>query len=145
MSDGPTRDTDHRRPHTSPEQLAGSFLQFDLGAEADRLRREPGAKAGQNAKTLAKYDDFRIVLITLEAETRIPWHHTAGRIAISIVSGHVRVHADGRTFDMPAGSLLALDRTLPHDVEALEPSALLLTIAWGDEAREARDALAGGA
>jgi hypothetical protein len=28
------------------------------------------------------------------------------------------------------GGLLALDRGLPHDVEAIEESALLLTIAW---------------
>jgi hypothetical protein len=40
------------------------------------------------------------------------------------------MRALGRTFDLPAGSLLALDRGLPHDVEALEDSAFLLTIAW---------------
>ena len=36
----------------------------------------------------------------------------------------------GRTFDLPAGTLLTLDQNLPHDVEALEESAFLLTIAW---------------
>jgi quercetin dioxygenase-like cupin family protein len=40
------------------------------------------------------------------------------------------VRAQGRTFDLPAGSLLALDQGIPHDVEALEESAFLLTIAW---------------
>jgi hypothetical protein len=39
----------------------------------------------------------------------------------------------GRSFDLPAGGLLALDQALPHDVEALEKSALLLTIAWRSE------------
>jgi hypothetical protein len=29
-----------------------------------------------------------------------------------------------------AGGLVALDRGLPHDVEAIEDSAFLLTIAW---------------
>jgi hypothetical protein len=43
---------------------------------------------------------------------------------------HILVRAEGRTFDLPAGTLLALDQNLPHDVEALEESAFLITIAW---------------
>jgi quercetin dioxygenase-like cupin family protein len=46
------------------------------------------------------------------------------------VVGRIQVRARGRTFDLGAGSLLALDRGIPHDVEALEESAFLLTIAW---------------
>ena len=125
--------------------LAGDYLQFDLRSTVQELRREDGAKAGQNARTLVKYDDFRVVLITLDRDARIPWHHTAGRISIHTVAGHVRVHVNGRSFDLPTGSLLALDRTLPHEVEALEPSGVLLTIAWGEEALEAREAAGGKA
>jgi hypothetical protein len=32
--------------------------------------------------------------------------------------------------DLPAGHLLALDRTIEHDLEAVEESAILLTISW---------------
>jgi quercetin dioxygenase-like cupin family protein len=135
----------HRRPHPSTEQMEGTFLQFDLGAEIERMRREEGSKAGQNAKTLVKYDDFRLVLITLDRGAHIPWHHTAARISIQAITGHFRVGTDDRTFDMPTGSILALDRTQPHEIEALEPSALLLTIAWGEEAMETREALGGRA
>lgn len=144
MADAPDQDPS-RRPHPVPEQLAAAFLQFDLRAEAERLRHEDGSKAGQNAKTLVKYDDFRVVLITLEPGAHIPWHHTAARVSIQTVTGHIRVQADSRTFDMPLGSLLALDRTLPHEIEAIESSTLLLTIAWGEEAKETRDALGGRA
>ena len=145
MANGQNQAGGRRRPHPSPEHLEGTFLQFDLGAEVDQLRREDGSKTGQNAKTLVKYDDFRIVLITLEPGAHIPWHHTAARISIHAVAGRVRVGTDDRTFDMPAGSILALDRTLPHEIEALEQSALLLTIAWGEEALETREALGGRA
>jgi quercetin dioxygenase-like cupin family protein len=48
----------------------------------------------------------------------------------TVLSGHIRMNASGRTFDLRAGSFLALDRGTLHDVEALEDSALLLTIAW---------------
>ena len=73
------------------------------------------------------------MLTVLRAHARIPGHQTEGRISIQTVSGHLQVRAKGRTFDLPTGSLLALDRGLPHDVQALEDSALLLTIAWPDQ------------
>jgi quercetin dioxygenase-like cupin family protein len=68
--------------------------------------------------------------MTLKTGMRIPGHQTEGRISIHTVAGHIQVRARGRTFDLSTGSLLALDRKLPHDVEALEDSAWLLTIAW---------------
>jgi quercetin dioxygenase-like cupin family protein len=77
-----------------------------------------------------KNEDLRIVLTALKAQSRIPEHQTEGRISIHTVAGHLKVRAQGRTFDLPAGRLLALDHRLPHDVEALEDSAFLLTIAW---------------
>lgn len=118
----------HRRPH--PQPMAATYLEFDLAREIDELTREPGWATGQNAKTLAKYDDFRVVLTALRARARMPGHRTEGRITIHTVRGHLQVRAEGRTFDLPLGSLLVLDRGLSHDVEALEDSALLLTIAW---------------
>jgi quercetin dioxygenase-like cupin family protein len=118
----------HRRRH--PNDMAAPFLEFDLASEVDQLHREPGWQSGQNAKTLVKFDNLRIVLMALKAHARIPGHHTEGRISIHAVSGHIQVRAEGRTFDLPAGTLLALDQGLPHDVEALEDSAILLTIAW---------------
>lgn len=77
-----------------------------------------------------KYDDFRVVLTALKAGARLPGHQTEGRISIQTVAGHVQVRAQGRTFDLPTGTLLALDQSVPHDVAALEESAFLLTIAW---------------
>jgi quercetin dioxygenase-like cupin family protein len=145
MADGQDEAGGLKRPHPAAEHLEGTFLQFNLASEIQQLRREDGAKTGQNAKTLAKYDDFRLVLITLDAGTRIPWHQTAARVSIHAISGHFRVSTADRTFDMPAGSVLVLDRTLPHEVAALEQSALLLTVAWGEEAIEAREALGGRA
>jgi hypothetical protein len=35
--------------------------------------------------------------------------------------------------DLPAGHLLALDQCVPHDVEAAEDSAFLLTLSWPPE------------
>lgn len=69
-------------------------------------------------------------LTALQARERLPEHKTEGRISIHVLSGHIQVKASGRTFSLRDGGLLALDRAMPHEVEALEESAFLLTIAW---------------
>jgi len=117
-----------RRPHTS--SMSSPFLEFDLTSEVDRLHGESTWNTGQNARTLIKYDDLRVVLIALKAGARIPEHKANGRISVQLLSGHVRLNASGRAFNLLPGSLLALDERAPHDLEALEESALLLTIAW---------------
>ena len=126
MSD--TSHEPHRRPHGS--SMADPFMEFDLGAEVHRLQAETTWSTGQNARTLVKYDDLRIVLTALKARERMPEHKTEGRISIHVLSGHVQVKASGRTFSLRGGGLLALDRGMPHDVEALEDSAFVITIAW---------------
>jgi quercetin dioxygenase-like cupin family protein len=110
--------------------MAAPFLEFDLPAEIHRLQAETTWSTGHNARTLAKYDDLRVVLIALRAKARMPEHKTDGRISVHVLSGHVQVKAAGRTFSLRPGGLLALDQGIPHDVEAMEDSALLLTIAW---------------
>ena len=128
MSDATTDGRARRRPHTPP--MTAPFLEFDLNREVELLHSEPAWTDGQNARTLVKFDDFRIVLMALRARARVPGHRTKGRISIHTTIGHIVVRAEGRTFDLPAGGLIVLDRDLPHEVEALEDSAFVLTIAW---------------
>jgi quercetin dioxygenase-like cupin family protein len=116
--------------------MAAPYLEFNLASEVQQLRSEPEWQTGQNAKTLVKYDNLRVVLIALKARARIPGHQTQGRITIQTIQGQVHVRAEGRTFYVGVGNLLALDRGLAHDVEAVEESAFLLTIAWPGEAEE---------
>ena len=132
MSQPPNEGPSQRRPHSS--SMAEPYLEFDLGREVEQLHREPEWERGQNARTLVKYDTMRVVLTALKARARIPEHHTEGRITVHTVSGHILVHAEGRTFDLRAGAVLALDQGVRHDVEAIEDSAFLLTIAWPGKA-----------
>jgi hypothetical protein len=84
MSDTPEHET-HRRPHAPP--TAGTFMEFDLPAEIHRLHAETTWSTGHNARTLIKYDDFRVVLIALQTHARVPTHKTEGRISIHVLSG----------------------------------------------------------
>jgi len=128
MSDVARQKPAQRRPHAPP--MASLFLEFDLTAEVNQLRRETTWNTGRNARTLVKYDDFRVLLMAMQANMRIPEHETDGRISVHMLSGHLRLNAAGRTFDLRPGSLVALDQGSSHNIEALEESAFLLTIAW---------------
>ena len=116
MSDIPQHES-HRRPHAPP--MAEPLMEFDLPAEVHRLHAETTWNTGQNARTLIKYDDFRVVLTALQAHIRVPEHKTEGRISVQVLSGHIQVRASGRTFSLRPGGLLALDHGVLHDVEAL--------------------------
>lgn len=111
--------------------LADPVLTFDFAAEAARLRAEaPWLQHGRNAVTLVKHPDFRIVFMLMKPGARMREHHANARISVQALSGRVRLHLQDRAVDLPAGSLVALERQLTHDVEALEESSVLLTIAW---------------
>lgn len=119
-----------------PGPLEGPLLSFDMNAEIEQLRREDAWQGGRNSKTLVKYPDFRVVLTVLQANAQLHEHRAAGRISVQTLAGHIRMHAASKVFDLPAGHLLALEREIEHDVEALEDSAFLLTIAWPSNANK---------
>src|ERR1017187_10416496 len=112
--------------------LSGTLLQFDLATELDQLHRDESwlQTTGRSSKTLVKYPDLRIVLIAMEANTRMHEHTAAGKISGYALNGHIRIHLPEQVVDLPAGHLLALDQCVPHDVEASEDSAFLLTLSW---------------
>jgi quercetin dioxygenase-like cupin family protein len=117
--------------------LSGPVLQFDLASELDQLHRDESwlPTTGRSSKTLVKHPDLRIVLIAMRANTRMHEHTAAGRISVHALKGHIRLHLPERVVDLPAGHLLALDQCVPHDVEAAEDSAFLLTLSWPPEAK----------
>lgn len=117
--------------------LTGSMLQFNLASELAQLHRDDSwvQPTGRSSKTLVKYEDLRIVLIAMKANTRMLEHTAAGRISVHSLSGHIRLHLPDRVVDLPAGHILTLDQCVPHDVEATEESALLLTLSWPQETK----------
>ncbi len=105
---------------------------FNLKREIEELARTPQWASGIAPKVLVRYPDLHVTLRRMKANTRIPEHHNPGRISVLTLRGHLRMHAEGKVFDLPQGSLLVLDRAATHDVEALEESAFLLTVAHPD-------------
>jgi quercetin dioxygenase-like cupin family protein len=120
---------------TGHESLAGHLtaplMAFNLAKELSLLHEEEAwLRTGRNSKTLVKQPDFRIVLIALKKGLHLEEHSADARISIYSLSGQVKLQLPDQTVDLPEGHLLVLDRALEHDLEALEESAILLTISW---------------
>lgn len=122
------RDNLTRLPH-----LADFMIHANIQEGIRRLKEAPAwsQPGGRSSETLVKYEDFRVVLVAMKAGTRLADHHADGPVSVQVIQGRIGIHlANGETVDLRDGDIVALERALKHDVEALEESAFLLTIAW---------------
>jgi len=124
-----------KQGRTGHESLAGHLtaplMDFNLPQEIAQLHAEEAwLQTGRNSKTLVKQPDFRIVLIALQKGGHLEEHSADARMSVYTLSGHVKLQLPELTLDLPEGHLLVLDRAIKHDLEALEASAILLTISW---------------
>jgi quercetin dioxygenase-like cupin family protein len=113
--------------------LAEGVIRHNIGKEIEKLKEAPSwqRESGRSAETLVKYNEFRIVLVRMKPGSYMSHHKAEGPISIQAIQGKIRVHLpEDRTEDLKPGDLLTLERCLEHDVEALDESAFLLTIAW---------------
>ena len=113
--------------------LAEGVIRHNIGKEVEELKEAPSwqRESGRSSETLVKYNEFRIVLVRMKPGSYMSHHKAEGPISIQAIQGKIRVHLpEDRTEDLKPGDLLTLERCLEHDVEALDESAFLLTIAW---------------
>jgi len=110
--------------------MLDEFAQFDLAGEiADSESKKPW-QSSHYAKTLFKKSDFRTVLITMEPASKMKEHHADGTISVHVLKGQIRFTAQGKSHELTAGSLTTLGASIPHELEAINDSAFLLTISW---------------
>lgn len=112
------------------ETSRGFCEQFDLESEISTLESHKPWPRGLTSKMLLKTSDLRIVLIVMQAGARMEEHHNDGRISIQVLRGAIRTRVQNEAVDLKPGRLLALDRSIKHEVEAREDSVVLLTISW---------------
>jgi quercetin dioxygenase-like cupin family protein len=109
--------------------LAEPILEFDLQSELQRLRAQNRYTSGVPAgATLVKHAALRIVLMAMARGARMDEHHASGPISIQGLEGRCRLTVREESIDLKAGTLVVLDANVPHNVEAIEDSAFLLTI-----------------
>lgn len=121
---------------TSPVSTEHGAI-FDIARLVGELRQEEAyERNGHTARTLVREPDLRVVLLVMKGGARIPEHQAQAMASIHVVSGRVKLRLPDRLADLRAGQLLVLEKGLTHDVEAVDESAFLLTLAWKNDTSE---------
>jgi len=118
-------------------ELANEVIRKSIHDELEKLKDAESwqRETGRSSETIVKYPEFRIVLIRMKPGSYMSHHRAEGPISVHAILGKIRVHLpDDRVEELVQGDLLAIEHGLEHDVEALEESAFLLTIAWTETA-----------
>lgn len=111
------------------QRFAAPQHQFDLRAEAAALRQELQAgEGGHRQKSLYKRGSTSVSLFLFGHMTRLPSHRAKGVVYVQVLSGHIRITAEGESHDLPGGGLLVLAPGVEHDLVAHEVSEVLLTV-----------------
>jgi quercetin dioxygenase-like cupin family protein len=111
------------------DRFAGSEHVFELAEIAERLRHEPHpATEGHRQMTIFSDGPVSLVLFDFERGGRLVDHVADGLVTIHVVAGRIAVRTQERSHELPAGSLLVLAPGVAHDLHALEPSQVLLTV-----------------
>ncbi len=108
----------------------GFVEKLDLEAEISDLESLMPWPKGLTSRMLLKSADLRILLIAMQAGATMKEHHSDGRTSIHPLRGRIRIRVAGQVQELSPQQVLLLDRSVKHDVEAIEPSVFLLTIAW---------------
>jgi quercetin dioxygenase-like cupin family protein len=121
----------HQARHADHENLLAQSKQVtvDVKAEIARLKSEPAWASGdRHGTSLVKGGGINVALMLLKKGAKLQEHHTKAPITVHLLEGRINFIAGAKTHLLTAGMLLALDRAIAHSVEALEESALVLTV-----------------
>ncbi len=109
---------------------AMTFTSYNLNAQLERLRADSPLEAhGRDSLSLVRDPDIDIVLLVLKAGGHLNEHSAPGPISVLVLEGRIVFTANGQRLEAGVHDLITLPAHAPHAVEALEPSALLITIA----------------
>ncbi len=111
---------------TAPREdrvLSGPAITFAIGEEINLLRQEPEWISGKrNSVTVVKISNLSLVLTATLCR-----HEVDGPITVQVLSGAIQFGVAGEPRRLAAGKVIALDKGIPHDIQALQDSELLLT------------------
>jgi hypothetical protein len=109
-----------RHPHHEIFLAQSGLIAVDVRAEIARLKGEPAwADNDRHGSSLVKGDGINVALIMLKK---------GAPITVNVIEGRINLIAKGKTQLLTPGMIAALDRAIEHSIEALEESAIVLTV-----------------
>ena len=90
-----------------------------------------------NPKVLMNEPGYRMVLLSMRAGQRIPEHASKGMVTVQAILGHVTVFAGPFPDELYAGEVICIEDGVPHRIEAIEDSALLVLSTGGSDSSTA--------
>jgi quercetin dioxygenase-like cupin family protein len=87
-----------------------------------------GPFSSSKTETLVETDDLKVVRMVLRAGDQVATHTAPGDVTVHCLEGKLAFSAEGKTQELSAGRLLFLKAGVPHSMEAVEASSVLLTI-----------------
>lgn len=113
--------------------LTGRHLTFDLSTQIAELRGDDSyVKTGRIGRTLVKEGALRLTLTVLAEGAEVGTHHAVAPMTLQVLEGRLRYRLDGEEFGLGAGELLFFGPGHAEDIQALDDTALLLTITGGE-------------
>lgn len=109
---------------------AVNFTSYNLNAQLERLRADSPFEAhGRGSLSLVRDPDVEIVLLVLREKGHLNQHSATGPISVLVIEGRIVFTAGNQKLEAGVHDLITLPALVPHALEALEPSAILITIA----------------
>lgn len=114
------------------ERARGAFGVFTLDDARRHVMSEPQWQKNDRASmSIVKNDDLTVSLLMLKPGAHLRQHAARKAASVQVLSGRIRFSAAGAERELAPGMLAMVEGGVPHAVEALEESAILLTAALG--------------
>lgn len=120
------------QPRVPPrERFAGNQHVINLVKAFEQLPRESVPRQGHMQKALYRLGPTTTAIFAFEAGARLDQHALEGEAIIHVLTGRVHVQTDQAKHELGPDDLLLLNPSVPHDVTAIEPTRMLLTVVLG--------------
>jgi len=108
--------------------------ELDAATAADLTRLIDIQEGGIVSRTLAKRSGGTVTLFGFDAGQSLSEHSAPFDAFVHVLVGRLRLRIGGREVDASAGHMVLMPAQVPHALEALDPTVMVLTMIRGQEA-----------
>jgi quercetin dioxygenase-like cupin family protein len=102
--------------------VPGNLIVFDI-RKLTRFHEK-----GPDVQVLSDIGAARLVLFSFQAGQQLKEHTTSSQLLVQVLRGRIRLTAAGNSVKLQAGMVVQVEAQVPHQVVALTPAVLLVTM-----------------